>query len=77
MAYTDGCGNISFDIVEEINKHYNLKRCSAYQIRIGGVKGVLMYKPDLDGKMIEIRPSMLKFESDKLKLSVIRPATFS
>jgi len=47
---------------------------SAFQIRFGGCKGVLSTCPSLDGKTIQIRKSMKKFESDHNKLDVI---TFS
>jgi len=54
--------------MKKINNKFGLDRCSAYQIRIGGVKGVLMYDPSLKGSCIEIRKSMIKFESLETKL---------
>ena len=56
-CFSDGCGNLSKELAAEIDKKYGLKECSAYQIRLGGIKGVLMYKPELEGKVVEYRPS--------------------
>ena len=77
--FTDGCGNIGVDLMLEINAKFGLNSCKAFQIRIGGIKGVLMYKRNnnLDGGSIEIRDSMRKFESSHKKLSIIRCATYS
>jgi hypothetical protein len=75
--FTDGCGNVSAELAELVDKEFGLLRCSAYQIRLGGVKGVLMLKPELKGRRVEIRPSMVKFRSNYRKLEVIRCATFS
>lgn len=55
--FTDGCGNVSNAIANEINKKHKLSHCSAYQIRLGGTKGVLMLKPSLEGRCVEVRPS--------------------
>ena len=43
-TFTDGCGNISRALCDEINKKFGLSKCSAYQVRLGGAKGVLMMK---------------------------------
>ena len=62
------------------NSAYELVRCSAFQIRLGGAyKGVLQENPDLPDNMIYYRSSMKKFEpkGDKLELGIIRCATFS
>jgi len=45
--FTDGCGNISQELAELVDKEFGLLKCAAYQIRLGGVKGVLMLKPEL------------------------------
>lgn len=45
--FTDGCGNLSAELAELVDKEFGLLKCSAYQIRLGGIKGVLMLKPGL------------------------------
>lgn len=76
-CFTDGIGNISGSLAALIDKKYDLIQCSAYQIRMGGVKGVLMYDKTLKGKKVQIRPSQKKFDSPDLQLEVIRCATYS
>ena len=53
---------------------------SAYQVRLGGAKGVLVSKADLapEGvRKVELRKSQVKFTSEDYFLEVIRCATFS
>ena len=76
-CFTDGIGNISGELASLINQEYGLDKCSAYQIRMGGVKGVLMYDDKLRGKKVQIRPSQKKFASPDTQLEVIRCATYS
>ncbi len=76
-CFTDGIGNISGDLASLINEKYGLSQCSAYQIRMGGVKGVLMYDNKLKGRKVQIRPSQKKFASPDTQLEVIRCATYS
>jgi RNA-dependent RNA polymerase len=76
-VFTDGCGNISAEFASLIDEEFGLLKCSAYQIRFKGVKGVLMLKPALKGRLIEIRKSMVKFTSEQSQLEVIRCSTFS
>jgi RNA-dependent RNA polymerase len=46
---------------------------SAFQIRLGGCKGVVAVAPDLgDVEVVQIRPSMKKYESDHKKLEVMQ-----
>ena len=75
--FSDGCGNISLELSEEINEKFRLRCCSAYQIRLAGLKGVLVYKPKLTGWNIEARESMVKFQGTFRELGVVRCATFS
>lgn len=46
FVFTDGCGHISMKFAMLISKHFGHELCTAFQIRIGGAKGVLMLKPD-------------------------------
>ncbi|CDW76328.1 rna-dependent rna polymerase [Stylonychia lemnae] len=83
-TFTDGCGNISEELCDEIAQMFQLEKCSAFQVRLGGVKGVMMrkiYKDDdqerLEGRIIEVRDSQKKFECNSWDLEVIRCSTFS
>jgi RNA-dependent RNA polymerase len=81
-CFTDGCGNISNALCDMINEKFGLLQCSAYQVRLGGIKGVLINKPKLSEddeeiKVIEYRRSQEKFKSQDYFLEVIRCATFS
>ena len=79
-CFTDGCGNISTALCDKINEKFGLLQCSAYQVRLGGIKGVLISKPTLseeDELIVEYRNSQEKFKSNDYFLEVIRCATFS
>lgn len=52
FCFTDGAGNISTEIAAQIDNDYGLKQCSAYQVRIGGLKGVLVHDDKLEGNKI-------------------------
>lgn len=69
--FTDGCGNISEPLCDLINNEFGLMRCSAYQVRLGGAKGILMFKRELGAiensdeklRLVELRPSQRKFQT--------------
>ena len=79
--YTDGIGTISYDLalkcVEKIgNKKFSY--CSAFQIRLLGIKGVVAVDPHLGNKdIICIRPSMKKYESENNELGIIKASGYS
>ena len=81
--FTDGIGQASNDICIEIDEEFGLSASSAYQIRYGGAKGVIMYNPRLtEGKKTMILgSSMIKNpqlnEIEMLDLGVIRCSTFT
>lgn len=56
-TFSDGCGNISRALCRLIDDRLGLYQCSAYQIRLGGAKGVLVCKPSLGEKerIVELR----------------------
>lgn len=58
-TFTDGCGNISLQLCKLIDEKFNIYRATAYQVRLGGAKGVLTYKPSLGGEdyKVQLRPS--------------------
>lgn len=78
-TFTDGCGNISLALSDLINEQFGLLNCTAYQVRLGGAKGVLVCKPSLgEGlRLVQLRPSQKKFKSKDHFLEVIRCSTFS
>ena len=77
FTFTDGCGKVSSEIAEIIAHEFGLQKASAFQIRIGGAKGVLMESKDLTGRMVVLRDSQIKFKSNDLGLNVVRCATYS
>ena len=76
-CFTDGCGNVSTELCKAMNEVVGVYRCSAFQVRLGGAKGVLMHKPELPGRMVELRPSQVKFVANEYVLEVVRGATFT
>ncbi|TCD63993.1 hypothetical protein EIP91_004695 [Steccherinum ochraceum] len=69
--FTDGVGTISPDLAKEIwrelnrrRKRRNRKSCPpAFQIRFQGSKGMVSVDYQLTGRVICLRPSMIKFEA--------------
>jgi RNA-dependent RNA polymerase len=83
-TFSDGCGEIEFGFAQKIAKDSFLAvSCHAFQIRMGGCKGVLVASNNkFEGDLkIKVRKSMKKFENkldDKMvDLDVIRMATYS
>ena len=79
--YTDGIGTISYDLalkcVEKIGNN-KFSYCSAFQIRLLGIKGVVAVDPYLGNKdIICIRPSMKKYESENNELGIIKASGYS
>ena len=77
IPFTDGAGNIHEDLAREINEHFRIKYCTAYQIRIAGYKGVLVLKENDMKGLVEVRPSMRKYKGQDFDLGIIRCATYS
>lgn len=77
--FTDGSGFISAEMSQTINKAYDLNDCNTYQVRVGGCKGVLHVSPFLEGKKVQYRKSMKKFDvsGDSVSIEIIRCGTFS
>ena len=70
-VFSDGVGRISPALLEEVLSSVPFARCqeaSAIQVRFGGSKGVLSaygrHNEDKQSRLIELRPSMVKFESE-------------
>jgi len=62
-----------------MNERLKLYSCSAYQVRVGGGKGVLVCKPSLGDliRLVELRKSMIKFKCEDYYLEVVRGSTFT
>ncbi|GLT27746.1 hypothetical protein SLA2020_027210 [Shorea laevis] len=71
-VFSDGIGKISADFAKRVAVKCGLKGSipSAFQIRIGGYKGVVAVDPT-STKKLSLRESMSKFESENRKLDVL------
>ncbi|KAI0130271.1 RNA-dependent RNA polymerase [Xylariales sp. AK1849] len=64
-VFTDGVGVISDGVKKAIEAAMpQRKEATCYQIRWGGAKGMLALDPRLTGKVMAVRASMVKFESE-------------
>ncbi|KAG8694498.1 hypothetical protein FRC08_008450 [Ceratobasidium sp. 394] len=85
--FTDGCGTISRDLARKVwegmleqmphtrrrQRHRDEPIPCAFQIRIGGSKGMVRMDPKLTGDQLGLRPSMTKFEApEELALEIAR-----
>jgi RNA-dependent RNA polymerase len=75
--FTDGIGQISVELAFQCSKKFDYNYCSAFQIRLGGIKGIVAVNPGLGGEQLMVRPSMLKFKSNDTELGVIRCSSYS
>jgi RNA dependent RNA polymerase len=66
---SDGVGTVSWDVMEIIQSNLPPQKGSptCFQIRLGGAKGMLAVDSRLSGSLIQIRPSMTKFDSDDMR----------
>ncbi|KAG0375659.1 hypothetical protein BGX24_008794 [Mortierella sp. AD032] len=75
--FSDGCGRISEDLARMIRIELEKETTpSAFQIRLGGAKGVLVKDSSLKGNCVQIRPSMKKFDVAHYVLEVIKTSSF-
>ncbi|ETS02243.1 RdRP-domain-containing protein [Trichoderma reesei RUT C-30] len=77
-VFSDGCGTISWDAIEEIWEHLPMTSTpTCLQVRLGGIKGMLSLDSRLKGKVICIRKeSMMKFSSsDQTMLGICDTAS--
>ncbi|QRW07366.1 RNA-dependent RNA polymerase [Ceratobasidium sp. AG-Ba] len=85
--FSSGCGTISRALADKVwkgwldklphlrrkQRHKDEPTPSAFQMRIGGCKGVVRIDPKLTGEQLHIRPSMKRFEApDELGFEIIR-----
>ncbi|KAJ3137940.1 Interferon-induced helicase C domain-containing protein 1 [Physocladia obscura] len=80
---SDGVGMIGPKFAENVYKKYKnvsyLDRSvpTAFQIRVGGAKGVLVVNPEMsDAEDIRLRPSMIKFVSSRNELCVVNVSQY-
>lgn len=72
-VFSDGVGTMSWPVVYNLWDVIPQKKSAptAFQVRFKGSKGMLALDPTLEGSVIYIRPSMMKFESnDKPNLEI-------
>ncbi|KAG9089334.1 hypothetical protein FS749_001409 [Ceratobasidium sp. UAMH 11750] len=87
LEFSDGCGTISRQLAEEVwqgmienmphtrrrQRHRAEPTPCAFQIRIGGSKGMVRLDPKLEGRKLCLRPSMTKFDAPgELALEIAR-----
>lgn len=74
-CFSDGCGTISLDLAKKVWKTYKRNcRPTLFQIRYAGAKGMVSLDNRLEGDVLCIRPSMLKFQSTHNKLEICNAA---
>ena len=73
VTFSDGIGCASPELFKKIKTILNLpQKVSAFQIRIGGIKGVISLHDQMaEGKEVMFRKSMKKFESSHNMLEVL------
>lgn len=79
-VFSDGCGLIHPDRAQDIARIFKFTNISAFQIRLGGAKGVLAVSKEQfenNQSQVILRKSQVKFPSDNLTLDIVRCATFS
>lgn len=71
---TDGCSPISVGLAKEIWKHLQKGKKrpaklrntpSAFQFRLGGAKGMVVQDPTIEGNLVRLRPSQIKFDAQE------------
>ncbi|KAG1749623.1 RdRP-domain-containing protein [Suillus paluster] len=69
---TDGCSSISVELAKDIwrslqkgkKRPAKLRNIpSAFQFRLGGAKGMVVQDPTIEGKLVHLRPSQIKFDA--------------
>ena len=81
-TFTDGVGKISPQTAAIIASEVGIKSKSGeppsvYQIRLGGIKGVLAIAPEAKNNEVHIRPSQYKFPALYKGLEVIRYSSYT
>lgn len=68
-VFSDGVGTVSAGVMETIWDNIPSKKGSptCFQIRLGGAKGMVAVDTRLSGSVVQIRPSMIKFNSEDMQ----------
>lgn len=85
--FTEGCGEVSSEMCSLISKRINgnkpnigkfgeKEHFNAFQIRLGGIKGVIVENNKLKKNQIQIRKSMEKFNSLFNELEIVNYSKF-
>ena len=76
--FSDGVGKIGMLLAQMVSSalKFDGQPPSAFQIRLGGCKGVLVTSPDIPPSDMKLRESQFKFSSESKKLEVIRRSEF-
>ncbi|XP_066292674.1 uncharacterized protein, partial [Branchiostoma lanceolatum] len=70
-CFSDGIGKISQSLAKKVCREIQKTEVpSAYQIRYGGVKGVVAVDPKLRRDVMQVRPSMIKFTSSDENIEI-------
>jgi RNA-dependent RNA polymerase len=77
LVFTDGIGNISYDLMKQCCEKLKIDYTSALQVRFGGCKGILAVSPSLPNETIQYRPSMEKFKAQIEDVEVVKGANFT
>lgn len=71
---TDGCSPVSVGLAKEIWKSLQKGKKrpaklrntpSAFQFRLGGAKGMVVQDPTIEGNLVRLRPSQIKFDAQE------------
>ncbi|KAI8148427.1 RNA dependent RNA polymerase-domain-containing protein [Fennellomyces sp. T-0311] len=74
-TFSDGVGLISPELAQVVahaHRHRQAQTSSAFQFRLGGAKGVLTVAKHLKEKVVQLRPSQIKFVSTHRMLEINR-----
>lgn len=79
--FTDGVGMVSQQIVDRVNEEIQLKRTlyhpiTAFQIRMGGAKGMVALNPMLSGELVVLRKSMVKFPAVQGSVAIMEVSNY-
>ncbi|KAI9321571.1 RNA dependent RNA polymerase-domain-containing protein [Dichotomocladium elegans] len=76
-VFSDGVGKISPGLARDVAQLLKVDYTpSAFQFRLGGAKGVLSISNYLNGKMVQLRPSQIKFQSRQTMLEIVRVSRY-